>query len=157
MTCVNKLPALLWAVLVVSLSAAGSVAETAANPYLGIVQSNPFRLKPPQRQEADTPPVPLPRVKLVGITTFGDKYALLKINQPAMPPAPARELSCVLTVGQREGPVEVLEVDESSGKVKVRNSGTIMLLTLEYEKPAPPSPIQPSALASPPILPMQPR
>jgi hypothetical protein len=151
MKCVNKRPVLLWAALVMSLSTACSVAETSAHPYWGIARSNSFRLKPPQRPSTEMPPVPLPKVKLVGITTFGDSYALLKIYLPALPSEPARELSCVLTVGQREGPIELLEVEAQAAKVKVRNSGTVMVLTLEYEKPPGSIPVQPSVLASPPI------
>jgi hypothetical protein len=125
-----KLPASLWIALVLNLGADALFADTAPNPYLGIVGSNSFRLKPPQRQYLD-PPVPeRPRIKLVGITTFGDKRVLLKVYLPAKPPEPARELSYILAVGQREGPVEVLEVDELAGKVTVRNSGNLMLLML---------------------------
>jgi hypothetical protein len=71
----------------------------------------------------------------VGITTFGDKRALLKVKFPARPPEPAREVSCILTVGQREGPIEVLEIDESAGSVRINNSGTEMVLTLAQDGP----------------------
>lgn len=147
-----KLPASLWIALILSLGAGALVADTSGNPYLGIAGSNSFRLKPPQRQDADPPVVPFPRVKLVGITTFGKTRALLKVYLPARPPEPARELSCILTVGQREGPIEVLEVDELVGRVTVKNSGTVMLLTLENEKPGPQSPAMPP---EPPPLPMR--
>jgi hypothetical protein len=70
---------------------------------------------------------------------------------PAAPPEPARELSCILTVGQREGPVELLEVDELGGRATVRNSGTEMLLTLENEKSAPQKPPLPPAPPPPPM------
>ena len=116
-----------------SLGAEALVADTAGNPYLGIASSNSFRLKPTQHQDADPPVLELPRIRLVGITTFGGKRALLEVYLPAKPPEPARELSCILTVGQREGPIEVLEVDEFAGRVTVRNSGKVMLLTLENE------------------------
>ena len=69
-----------------------------------------------------------------------------------MPPEPAKELSCILTVGQREGPIEVLEIDERAGSVTVNNSGTVQVLTLQQDSPRP----QTLALSPPPTpLPMQ--
>lgn len=136
-----------------SLGAKALVAETSGNPYLGIAGSNVFRLKPPQRQGTDLPPAPLPRAKAVGITTIlRAKLALLKVYLPAIPPEPAKEFSCILTVGQREGPIEVLEIDEMAGSVKVNNSGTVMMLTLEKGSPRPQNP---PLLPEPPPLPMQ--
>jgi hypothetical protein len=121
---------------------------------LGIAGSNVFRLKPPQPPPPEPPPAPLARVKVVGITTFpGDKRALLKVYLPAIPPEPAKEVSCILTVGQREGPIEVLEIDEIAGSVKVKNSGTVMVLTLEKGSPRPENPSLPR---EPPPLPMPP-
>jgi len=137
--------------LVLALGAETLVSDTSVHPYLGIAGSNIFHLKPPQPQPTVLPVVPLPRVKLVGITTFGKPRALLKVYLPAAPPEPARELSCILTVGQREGPVELLEVDELGGRATVRNSGTEMLLTLENEKSAPQKPSLPPAPPPPPM------
>jgi len=131
-----ELPTWLLVALGLSLGANALVAETSGNPYLGIAGSNVFRLKPPHPPGTDLPPPPLPRVKAVGITTIlGDKLALLKVRLPAMPPQPAQEVSCILTVGQREGPVKVLEIDELAGGVKVNNSGTVMVLRLERDSP----------------------
>jgi hypothetical protein len=76
---------------------------------------------------------------------LGDRRALLKVSLPALPPEPAKEFSCILTVGQREGPVEVLEIDERAGSVRVNNSGTVAVLTLEQEGPRPQSPSLPLA------------
>jgi hypothetical protein len=61
-------------------------------------------------------------------------------------------LSCILTPGQWEGPIEVLEVDVLARRVTVRNSGTLMLLTLENEKQGPQNPALPPA---PPPLPIR--
>jgi hypothetical protein len=79
--------------LVLALGAETLVADTSGHPYLGIADSNIFHLKPPQPQPTVLPVVPLPRVKLVGITTFGKPRVLLKVYLPAAPPEPARELS----------------------------------------------------------------
>ena len=82
----------------------------------------------------------------------GDKLALLKVSLPAMPPEPAKEIPCILAVGQREGPVGVLEIDEMAGSVKVNNSGTMMVLKLEEDGLRLPSPSLPP---QPPPLPMR--
>ena len=150
-----KLPPPLLVALVLGLGVGALVADTAAHPYLAIAGSNSFRLKSPQRQDPEPPAVPLPRIKLVGITTIGEKRVLLKVYLPAGPTEPARELSCILTVGQREGPIEVVDVDELAGRVTVRNSGRVMLLTLENEKPGPQNaafPPKPPPLPTPPAL-----
>src|ERR1035438_8759765 len=144
-----------WLLIALGLIAGANalVAETSGDPYLGIAGSNIFRLKPPQPQPPERPPAPLARAKVVGITTmFSDKRALLKVYLPAIPPEPAKKVSCILTVGQREGPIKVMEIDELAGSVKVNNSGAIMLLTLEKGSPRPQNPSLPP---EPPPLPMQ--
>lgn len=110
-----------WPVVVLALSVGAGrlVAETSANPYLGIADRNAFRLKPREDPPWTPPPTPLAEVRIVGITTFGGKHALLKVRLPATSPEPAKELSCILTVGQRKGPVEVLEINEDARSVTV--------------------------------------
>jgi hypothetical protein len=63
---------------------------------------------------------------------------LLKAEFPAQPPEPAKVVSCILTPGQREGPVEVLAIDETAGTVRVNNSGTEMVLSFSREGPRQP-------------------
>ena len=78
------------------------------------------------------------------------KTALLKVNFPSRPPEPAKEVSCILSVGQQEGPIEVVAIDETGGSVTVNNSGTIMVLSLDRDSPRqPPSPMPPSPLPQP--------
>jgi len=48
-------------------------------------------------------------------------------------------LSHILTEGQREGDVEVLQIDERAGKVKVNVAGTLETLTFEKDGPKLPS------------------
>lgn len=132
----GKRTAWLLSALVLCLGATALVADTPGHAYAVIPDGNVFGLRPPPRQEAATPPAPLPGVTPVGITTIlGDKRVLLKVRLPARPPEPAKEASCILTVGQREGPIEVLEIDETAGSVKVNNSGTVMVLTLGKDGP----------------------
>jgi hypothetical protein len=77
---------------------------------------------------------------LTGITTIlGNKRALLKVQFPSKPPQPAKEQSCILSEGQRDGAIKVLQINEKTAIVKVDNSGTVMEITFEKPGPAPPS------------------
>jgi len=71
-------------------------------------------------------------VKLTGITTlFGDKRALLLVQEPTQPgQAPKPDQSCILSEGQRQGPIEVVSVDEQKGRVMIKNNGKEMELSL---------------------------
>ena len=141
-----KLPAWLLVALGLGLGAEALVADASGNPYLGITGSNVFRLKAPQPRPRTAALRHCPESSWLASRPFGDKRALLKVYLPANPPEPAKEVSCILTVGQREGPIEVLEIDEVAGSVKVNNSGTVMVLTFEKESPRP--------QAAPPLPPL---
>ena len=118
-----------------NLSATLQVTEALGSPYLVIVGRNVFALRAPP-PVPQPPPTPLPKVVPVGITTIvGMKQALLRVYLPARPPEPAKEVSCVLSAGQREGPIEVLGVDAATGSVEVNNSGTVMVLSLDRDSP----------------------
>lgn len=109
--------------------------DTAGNKYHAIVDRNVFGLKapaPPPDPEANKPPPP--KITPTGITTIlGNKRALFKVQLPAKPPEPAKEQSFILTEGQREGQIEVLEIDEKLGSIKFNNFGTVVTLTLEKD------------------------
>src|SRR6266581_614168 len=112
------------------------VADTSANPYQGIVDRNVFGLKPPtpitKDTTKDTPPPP--KITLTGITTiFHDKRALMNVAMPAKPSEPAKNQSFILAEHQREGDIEVLEIDVKTGDVKVSNFGTVVTLNLEKD------------------------
>jgi hypothetical protein len=96
-----------------------------ASPYQSIVDRNVFGLKPPPPPpdpEASKPPPP--KLILTGITTiFGNKRALMKTTLPAKAPEPAKEQSYMLAEGQRDGDIEVLQIDDKENTVKVRNFG----------------------------------
>jgi hypothetical protein len=131
------------------------------NPYKGIVERNLFGLK-------DPPPPPSPaelnkpqpsKIILTGITDIlGRKQALMKV--PAAPAKPGEtpkgEQSFILTIGQREGEIEVLEIDPVAGMVKVRNAGVVEELTFEKNGPKLASAPAPGAPAAPgaPGIPM---
>src|SRR5258707_11419422 len=73
---------------------------------------------------------------------MGRKLAIMKVFFPGKTGEPAKEESYMLAQGQRDGNIEVLEVNEQAGTVKVNNFGTVMTLTFEKEtaKPAIPAP-----------------
>ena len=103
--------------------------RSSPNRYQSITERNVFHLVP-EPPPPPPPRPPLPEVALTGITTILEgQRALLKIRYPAKPGAPAREEECILKPGEKEGPVEVLEIDEANERVTVNNSGTIMTIT----------------------------
>ena len=118
----------LLCLLVCPASRAG-LQSSSPNRYQSIFDRNVFHLVPePPPPEAPRPP--LPEVALTGITTIlDDKLALLKIRYPAGAAGPAKEEECILKPGQREGPIEVLEIDERRERVTVNNSGRVMTIT----------------------------
>jgi hypothetical protein len=125
----------------------GAAPAAAAGPYQEIASRNIFGLQPPVVRTPNLPTVRLPKVMVVGITTLDKKCAVLKVRVPASSSAPATDWSCVLAEGQRLGPVEVLRIDEKDGSVKVNNSGSLVVLTLDQDglvpKQAPPVPESP--------------
>src|SRR5882724_11471586 len=134
---------------------ARSMGADSANPYQGIVDRNVFGLKPPPappRPEDNKPPAP--KITLTGITTIlGNKRALMNVAMPAKPPESAKQKSFILAEGQRDGDIEVLEIDETSGTVKVDDFGTIMVLDINKDgAKLPASPIAPAPIAPPPAL-----
>lgn len=123
-------------VLGVAAKAVTADSSTTANPYQGIVDRNVFGLTapPPPPAPVDTKPPPA-KITLTGITTiFGNKRALLKAPVPAKPGPPvepAHDQTYMLAEGQRDGDIEVLEIDEKKGTVKVNNSDTIVTLNFD--------------------------
>jgi hypothetical protein len=109
-------------------SAAIAIGADSGNPYQGIVDRNVFGLKPPPPPgKPEDKKIDLPPITLTGITTIlGNKRALMNVQ------APGKALqSFILAEGQREGEIEVLEIDEKAGSVKVSQSGTVVPLTFE--------------------------
>ena len=112
-------------------STASARAAAADNPYQMVVDRNVFGLKPPppppDPEATKTPP---PKITLQGFTTFGGiKRVLLKAQMPAKPGEPPKgEQSFILAEGQRDGDIEVLEIDTRAGTVKVNDFGTITSL-----------------------------
>jgi len=138
-----------------------------ANPYNAIVERNVFGLKPPPPPPDPEAANKLPPVKITLngiITIFGNKRALLETPPPPAKPgaaAPTKQYY-TLAVGQREGDIEVLDIDEKAWTVKVRNAGIESMLVFEKDSNkgagAPPPPGGgavgiPTALPPPPGAP----
>ena len=117
-------------VLSANAGAAVGVAE-AAFPYHGIAQRNVFNLKEPPPVFGCISEIKPPRITLTLITTiFGDKRAGLKWPAAAIRPGEQpKEESHILSVGQSEAGVEVLEIDEVEGTVKIKNHGQLQTLS----------------------------
>ncbi len=128
--------------------------DPATTPYQTIVDRNVFALKPPppppSAEEAKPPPV---KITLTGITTIVGKRALMKSPAPpGKPGEPAKpELSYILAEGQREGDVEVLEIDDKSGNVKINNAGVVVTLNIDKDGPKLPTTGLPPGVPPPPM------
>ena len=150
--------------LALCIAANAATSEPSGSPYSGIVERNVFGLKPPPPPPGpeDNKPPP-PKIFLQGITTFGGvKRALFKAQMPAKPGEPPKgEQSFILAEGQRDGDIEVLEIDANPpGSVKVNDFGTIITLDFEHNgikttaaAPVPGGPPRPGIGGPPPGAP----
>jgi hypothetical protein len=101
-----------------------------ASRYGGIIARNAFGLQ--TRPVIPVVSPTLPRIALTGITTvLGDKRALLRVNTPAAPSEAAREETYILTEGQRAGELQVLEINELAGNVKVAVAGRVVTVAFK--------------------------
>ncbi len=104
------------------------------NSYQPIITANVFHLRPPTPPPAPVKPTPpLPRVQLVGITTFNGKRALLHIFPAPGGNSHVKEESCVLLEGERFGDLEVLKIDARKGCVELACDGTPISVTFDKE------------------------
>ncbi len=135
-------------------SARAEAAERSPRQYEAIAKRNLFGLKEPEpAPSVAPPPVALPKIFLAGISTLdGRKRVFLKRLGVARQGAPATgEESFMLFAGQKEGDIEVLEIDEVAGRVRINQAGTE--LNLDFEKDAPKSNPPVVANGQPPALP----
>jgi len=106
------------------------------NPYAqAIVGRNVFSLNTATLPTIVVPPLPPPpRIILQGLTNINRRpQALCKVQMPAKPGEPVREISCVLSEGERQGEIEVLEIDEKAWTVKFINHGIVQTLNLKND------------------------
>jgi hypothetical protein len=125
----------------------GSLAVTAAaqaivndggadngNPYKVIIERNVFDLKGPPPPVAIVPTnAPPPNVKLTGITSIlGKRQALFLVQKLGIPgKTPNSDEPFIIAEGERQGTVEVMEINEKAATVKIRNDGNVSVLTFE--------------------------
>jgi len=142
----------------------GAASEGTDSPYQDIITRNVFALKPPPPPPApEETKAPPSKLLLTGIWTVNGKLALLKTAaEPAKAGHPAEpERFYNLHIGERDGDVEVVSIDEKAGSVTVMNAGQQEILTFEKNgvklasTPAPAVPGAPGAL--PGALPGVPR
>jgi len=80
-----------------------------------------------ETQRAQQSPGSVPRIRLVGITTIlGNKRALLQVESPSN----SQTQSLILGEHERKDQVEVLQIDDKSGRVQLSNSGVSTWLSL---------------------------
>lgn len=126
-----------------ALLATPALALTDDNPYAAIVGRNAFALKPPPRPEdINKPPPPVTsEIKLQGISTIlGRKQVIMKVKTPARAPEPAKDQSIMLGEGEREGEIEVLEINAVEGVVRLKNGENppqTLTMADNSEKPSP--------------------
>ena len=128
-----------WAALFLTFCApiTARVANS-ANPYYGITVRNLFHLRPPTPSREDQEPEKPqpPKITLTGITTILlKKVVLMNFMLPAKPGEQPKLKSLILSLGQREEEIEVLEIDEWSagGTVKLVNHGVTQVLNMERD------------------------
>jgi len=111
--------------------AAADTPEATANPYQGVVDRNVFALKPPPPPpDPESVKPPTPDFALTGIMTLGGKRALFKSTpKPGKGADPAaKEHSYILAEGQRDGEVQVEQIDELAKTVTLTYDGTALKL-----------------------------
>jgi hypothetical protein len=125
----------------------GSLAVTAAahaivneegadngNPYRVIIERNVFDLKAPAPPVSIVPTnAPPPNVKLTGITSIlGKRQALFLVQKLGIPgKTPNTDVPYIITEGERQDSVEVLEINEKAETVKIKNDGNVSVLKFE--------------------------
>lgn len=107
-----------------------------ANDYEAISRRNVFGLKEPPQPIAAPPTNPaLPKVYLTGIATLNGKRVFLRTAVVGKAGSPAGEQSLMLGLGEKEADIEVLEIDEVAGRVKIRQAGQLVELTFDKDAP----------------------
>jgi hypothetical protein len=110
-------------------------AAASADYYQQIPARNLFGLREPPQIQPEVVKPQVPRILLSGITTMGSKLAFLKVQAPPRPGEQQQpDQSLMLTEGQREGGIEILEINEKAGTIRVNNFGTEM--TIGFDKDA---------------------
>jgi hypothetical protein len=117
-----------------------AAALTSDNPYAAIITRNAFALNPPApvTNAPAGPVIPPSDIEFRGLSTLlGRPQALINVKSKPKPPETPKDRSLVMDIGQREGEVELLEINMGEGSVKLRNQGTIVTMNLKDNSPKP--------------------
>ena len=118
------------------LATSGSQPLAAENPFLVITKRNAFNLsnEPPKREEAGPPPEP-PRsedIKLTGIFRHkGIERAAIAVIDPKKKSEPPKYLE--LAAGEKQGHIEIVSIDKKTGKVTLKELGSLRSLSFETD------------------------
>jgi hypothetical protein len=106
------------------------VFDAAGIGHPGIVESKPG----PQNQEVGQSAPLLPKITLLGISAVvGDKKALLKVETQPNSLGASKMESLILGEHQKSGQVEVFEINQEAGTVRLRCSGVVTTLSLNMD------------------------
>src|SRR5947207_6431814 len=125
-------------------------ADTQPNPYLSVVDRNPFGLKPVPQPAPETPPqpvVPLAKVVLTGITSvYGPPRAFVEITEQEPGKTPNIRKP-IMREGDREGTIELIAIDVVNNSIRIKNGAIETNVVFEVAKTsAGPTPGTPTAL-----------
>jgi hypothetical protein len=132
MKCVGKIAIGLAGVLVLSAGAQTNnvAAASADNPYVLIAARNIFSLNPAPTNDVPVGDPP-PKITLNGImSTLGNLQALYKVAGTGKPGEPAKDQSYILSEGQREDDIEVMQINDKANLVTFNNHGTVQEIPL---------------------------
>jgi len=131
MKCVGKIAIWLASglVLIAGARADDAAVASADNPYAPIVARNLFNLNP---VTADAPVGdPPPKITLNGIMSIsGHLQVLFKVAGTGKPGQSAKDQSYILSEGQRQDDIEVVNINEKASLVTFNNHGTVQDLPL---------------------------
>ena len=118
-------------------TAAPAPVSGSGQPYATIVARNIFGLVPvPPPPPPPAPPEdPPPKITANGImSVFGELQALFKVTEAPKGGQPAKDVSYMLSAGQRQDDIEVTKIDEKGATITFNNHGTVQEIPLTEAK-----------------------
>lgn len=123
----GKITVCLAGLLAMSASARAGDAVSGDNPYAPLVIRNIFGLNPPVPVDTSVAVEPPVKITPNGIMSIsGQVQVLFKVAGKAG----GKESSYILTEGQRQDDIEIVQIDEKKGLVTFNNHGVVQQLAL---------------------------